>query len=119
MVNSIVNLIGLILVGLTIWWFLLKRPKETKATEDTLSIVVQDGIYTPSLIRAKSGQTLTLSFLRKDTTPCSEFVVFDQLNISGKLPINKPYIIKVVLKEPGEYDFTCQMGMYRGKLIVE
>jgi len=23
------------------------------------------------------------------------------------------------LKKPGEYEFTCQMGMFRGKLIVE
>lgn len=22
-------------------------------------------------------------------------------------------------KEPGEYEFACQMGMFRGKIIVE
>ncbi len=31
----------------------------------------------------------------------------------------QPVIIELTPDKPGEYDFACQMGMLRGKLIVE
>lgn len=119
MIDAAINLGGVILICLIIWWFLLAKPKAKKTTGEAVDILVQDGIYEPALITAKRGQTLTLCFLRKDETPCSEIVIFDKLNINAKLPINQPYIITLQLTERGEYDFTCQMGMYRGKLVVE
>lgn len=119
MTTLIVNLIGFILIALIIWWFIIFTPKATRIKGDIIDITVHDGIYDPSIIKAKKGQTLQLRFLRQDVTPCAEVVIFDQLNISAKLPINKPHKVTLTVKEVGEYDFTCQMGMYRGKLIVE
>ena len=118
----IINIAGISLVGLIVWWFLIVKPRAKSVlsdTENSLDIIVENGVYEPALIRAKVGQTLQLRFLRKDKTPCSEVVIFDKLNISAQLPINKYYGVKLNLTEPGEFDFTCQMGMYRGKLIVE
>lgn len=119
MTTLIVNLIGLILIGLIIWWFVISKPKAIRIKGDTIDISVHDGIYDPSIVKAKKGQTLHLRFFRQDETPCSEIVIFDQLNLSAELPIGKPHEITLTVKEAGEYDFTCQMGMYRGKLIVE
>ena len=119
MTTIIVNLVGFILIALIIWWFIIFKPKATRIKGDTIDIKVHDGIYDPSVIKAKKGQTLHLRFFRQDETPCSEVVIFDQLNISAKLPIRKTHEITLTVKEIGEYDFTCQMGMYRGKLIVE
>jgi plastocyanin domain-containing protein len=117
-----INILGLILVGLIIWWFLIAKPRTQNVlnnTENSLDIIVENGVYEPALIRAKVGQTLELRFLRKDKSACSEVVIFDKLNVSAQLPINKYYVVNLTLTEPGEFEFTCQMGMYRGKLIVE
>ena len=114
-----VNLIGLALIGIIIWWFLITKPKAKQVMGNSIDIIVQDGVYEPSIIKAKKGQKLELCFLRKDETPCSEVVVFDALNVSAELPINQPHSITLQLDQTGEFDFTCQMGMYRGKLIVE
>jgi plastocyanin domain-containing protein len=120
--DIIINILGLSLVGFIIWWFLLAKPRVENSlnnTENSLDVLVENGVYEPALIRAKVGQTLQLRFLRKDKSPCAEVVIFDKLNISAQLPINKYYVVKLNLAEPGEFEFTCQMGMYRGKLIVE
>ena len=120
MVTFIVNLVGLILIGLIIWWFWLsKRHSSATKVTDKIEIKVHNGIYEPALVETKINTPITLSFFRTDPTPCSEFVIFQSLNISQQLPLNKITNIKLNLKTPGEYEFTCQMGMYRGKLIVK
>ncbi len=119
MTTFMVNLSGLILIGLIIWWFIIAKPKAIKLKGNTIDITVHDGIYDPPIIKAKKGQSLHLRFLRQDETPCSAVVIFDQLKISTELPIGKAREITLKIDEAGEYDFTCQMGMYRGKLIVE
>lgn len=119
MITLITNLFGFLLIALIIWWFLIKKPKAITVKDDVIDILVRDGVYDPSIIKAQKGQTLNLRFLREDETPCSEYVIFDTLNISAKLPIHKPKTITLKLKQSGQFDFTCQMGMYRGQLIVE
>jgi len=60
-----------------------------------------------------------LRFFRKDESPCAEKVIFDSMDVSADLPVGKPYELTITPEQPGEYEFTCQMAMYRGKLIVE
>ncbi len=119
MITIIVNLSGLVLIGLIIWWFLIKKPQATTISGDTIEIKVHDGIYSPAVINVKAGQTLHLKFLRQDKSPCSSVVVFKDLDICAELPVDKIHQIDVKIDKPGEYEFTCQMGMYRGRLIVE
>ena len=119
MTAILVNIIGIILMALVIWWFMIAKPKATQIKGDTIDIRVNNGVYVPAVIQAKKGETLHLRFIRQDKSPCAEVVLFDDLNISAKLPLNKPHIITLTIAEPREYEFTCQMGMYRGKLIVK
>jgi plastocyanin domain-containing protein len=114
-----VNLAGLILVTLVVWWFWLSKPKSRRA-EGTLpiDIVVENGVYTPARIEATAGAPLTLRFLRKDPSPCAEKVLFDALGVSIDLPIDRPVDLTIQTPAPGEYEFTCQMRMYRGALVV-
>lgn len=114
----IVNFLGLLLIAIIVYWFILSKPKAQQATQQPLDIYVQEGVYRPSMIQAKPGESLQLRFIRKDDTPCSEYVIFEQLNISAKLPLNKPHDLVVTFKKPGDYVFTCQMGMYRGTVLV-
>jgi plastocyanin domain-containing protein len=46
-------------------------------------------------------------------------VLLPDFNKSAQLPTGEKVSIEFVPNEPGEFEFTCQMGMLRGKLIVE
>ncbi len=113
-----VNLGGLLLIGLIVWWFWLYSAKESAADEGEILIVVENGVYQPARLRVKAGEQLVLQFVRKDASPCAEMVLFPDLEISETLPLNKPKTIRLPALEPGEYKFHCQMQMYRGELVA-
>ena len=115
-----VNLGGAAVIGLIVWWFWLSRPRARQASADTpIDIVVADGVYTPARIEVPAGRPVTLRFLRKDPSPCAEKVVFDGFNTVRDLPLGQPVDLTIVPERPGEYEFTCQMKMYRGTLVVK
>lgn len=123
--SIIINVIGIGLICLVIWWFWLYKPKFASSAAgsiqpgNVIEILVKDGVYTPPYIQMKSNDPITLRFTRKDPSPCAEIVNFNSLNIARKLPLNEPIDINLKIENTGEYEFTCQMGMYRGKLIVK
>ncbi len=115
----LVNVGGLISIGLIVWWFWLSKPRTRKVQADRpIEIIVENGVYTPPRIEVAAGKPVTLRFIRKDPSPCAEKVLFDDFGISGDLPVGKPYDISFTPQEPGEHEFTCQMRMYRGSLVV-
>lgn len=120
----LINVIGLGLILFVIWWFWLYKPNLSASTtgiiksENIIEILVKDGVYTPPYIQIKSNYPTILRFIRKDPSPCAEIVNFNSLNITRTLALNEPTDIKFKIENAGEYEFTCQMGMYRGKLIV-
>ncbi len=113
-----INVLGLLLIALIVWWFWLYKPKEVTADDGTMTVIVDNGIYEPSRIRLPAGHAATLRFLRKDASPCAGTVVFADFDISEELPLNKTKDIRLPPLESGEYSFSCQMQMYRGELIV-
>ena len=76
------------------------------------------GRYEPDRIVARAGDRLRLVFRREESAACSERVVFPDFGKSATLPTNEDVAIDLHPQEPGEYDFTCAMGMLRGRLIV-
>ncbi|MDX1692864.1 MAG: cupredoxin domain-containing protein [Ketobacteraceae bacterium] len=115
----IVNIAGLALIGLIVWWFWLYKPSDTDLSGDVLRIEVDKGTYDPSHIRLKAGEPSRLVFFRKDPNPCSETVIFPDLQISKELPAGKETAIELPPLDPGKYAFHCQMQMYKGQLKVE
>lgn len=115
----IVNILGVSLIVLIIWWFWLYKPKKVSVSNETIIVLVENGTYQPSRIRLKAGQEATISFLRKDTSPCAASVLIPDVEISKDLPLNKIVRIQLPAMEEGEYDFHCQMQMYRGTLLVD
>jgi plastocyanin domain-containing protein len=83
-----------------------------------VEVLVDNGVYTPARIEAAAGKPVTLRFLRKDPSPCAEKVLFDDRGASAELPLNKPVTATLTPAKPGEYEFTCQMRMYRGTPVV-
>ena len=112
-----VNFIGILLIAIIVWWFWLSKPRSISTkVEKMVEIKVKDGVYQPAAIEVPVDRPITLRFIREDASPCAEMVVFSSLNVSRMLPLDKPIDIPITIKNPGEYEFTCQMGMYRGIL---
>ncbi len=117
---GLINIIGIVLIIGVIWWFWLYHPhSDVKVTKDAfIEILVEDGVYNPAVIGATVGRPLTLKFLRKDSSPCSKTVFFEDFGISEELPLNKSKDIVITPSKAGNFEFTCQMKMYRGRLEV-
>lgn len=115
----LVNILGLSLIALIVWWFWLYKPSEASNAEDDIVITVENGTYRPSRLKVSAGQPVTLTFLRKDASACAAMVVFPDADVSEELPLNKAKTIVLPAMSRGEYTFTCQMQMYRGTLVVD
>lgn len=114
---------GLGLSVLIAWYFWFSEKQGTRATVagggvQELDVTVKGG-YTPDVIVVKAGQPVRLNFTRQETATCSEMVVFGDFDKSAKLPTGETIPVEFTPATSGEYDFTCQMGMFRGKLVVE
>ena len=114
----VVNIAGLLLIALIVWWFWLYQPEELSVSEGAIVITVENGSYQPSRIKVPENQVVTLTFLRKDPSPCSATLVFPEFDISEELPLDASKTITLPAMQKGEYPFSCQMQMYRGTLLV-
>ena len=120
MITVLVNVAGVLLIGLIVYWFWLATPRKVTADQTSpIEILVKDGVYSPAHIKVKRGEKVYLRFIREDPSPCAAKVIFNTLGKTLELPINESAEIELQLEEAGEIDFTCDMQMYRGKLIVE
>lgn len=119
MSEILVTLGGILAIAAIVWWFWLSTPRAVSAmTHEIAEIRVEGGVYQPAVLKVPAGKPITLRFLRLDANPCVEKVVFDSLDISQDLPLDKPQEIILPPLAAGTVEFTCQMGMVRGKLIV-
>jgi plastocyanin domain-containing protein len=82
-------------------------------------MVLVKGGYTPDVIVVQRGKPVRLNFVRQESASCSEMVLLPAFNKNARLPEGETVPVEFLPKEPGEYEFACQMGMFRGKLIVE
>ncbi len=119
----IVTLAGLGLVALIAWFFWFKRAAGVKATVvsdgyQEVMILVKGG-YTPDTIRVAAGRPVRLLFRREETAACSEQVVLPDFGKSAPLPTGTVVPLEFMPTEPGAHEFTCQMGMLRGRILVE
>lgn len=114
----IINIVGVVIIGLIVWWFWVYTPKAESLSNNNVVIVVESGVYKPSHILLESNKATEFTFLRKDESPCSETLLFPGLDINETLPLNKPKSVKIPKLDPGIYEFHCQMQMYKGVLKV-
>ncbi len=119
----IVTLLGLLLIAFIVWFFWLKKPTGTRATATAggyqEALILVKGGYTPNVIVVQHGKPVRLNFRREETATCSEMVLFPDFGKSIQLPTGQTVAVEFLPAKPGEYEFACQMGMLRGKLIVE
>lgn len=77
------------------------------------------GGYSPDTVYGRVGEPLRIVFRREETAACSERVVFPEFGKSAMLPPYQDVAVELRPESAGEYEFTCQMGMLHGRLIVE
>jgi plastocyanin domain-containing protein len=119
----VVDLLGLGLIAFIVWFFWLVKAKGVRAALTTHGyqeqMVLVKGGYTPDVIVVARGKPVRLSFVRQESAACSEMVLLPAFGKSAQLPEGETVPVEFLPQEPGEYEFACQMGMFRGKLIVE
>lgn len=117
-----VTLGGIALSVLIAWFFWLAPKGQTRAVASggvqEVAVTVKGG-YTPDVIVVKAGQPVRLHFTRQESASCSERVLFPDFNQNALLPEGQEVTLEFTPDKPGEFGFQCQMGMFRGKLIVE
>lgn len=121
-VNILFNLAGLALIAAIVWWFWLAPKWHQQAAvsgEKIQEIMVKDGIYDPDRIRLPAGHRHILRFHREDASPCAEWVLFPDLEVSAQLGVNQVTEVEIPAAKAGEYPFHCQMQMYRGTLVID
>ena len=120
-VSIIVNVLGLAAIVLIVWYFWLYRREGVQVAEvagvQQVPITVKGG-YDPDVIVVRQGRPVRLLFTRQESSLCSEMVIFDKIGQSAKLPEGETIAVEFTPKERGEIPFQCQMGMLRGKIIV-
>jgi plastocyanin domain-containing protein len=118
-----VTLFGLVLAAGIVWFFWLKKTRGTRAATTSggyqEAMILVKGGYTPDVIVVQHGKPVRLNFRREETASCSEMVLFPDFNKSTELPTGEVVAVEFLPEQPGEYEFACQMGMFRGKLVVE
>lgn len=113
-------------IGLTVliaWYFWFAPKAQTRAAVSAsgaqeVAITVKGG-YTPDVIVVQKGRPVRLTFTRQESSACSEKVLFPDFNQNALLPEGEQVTLEFTPAKEGEYGFQCQMGMLRGKLIVE
>jgi plastocyanin domain-containing protein len=119
----LVTLGGLGAIAFIVWFFWLWRKKGVRAATTSSgyqeALILVKGGYTPDVIVVERGRPVRLNFRREETAACSEMAIFSDFNKSAKLPTGETVPVELMPEKPGEYEFACQMGMFRGRLIVE
>ncbi len=116
--DKILVAIGGIISSFFVYWYFFMKKEQTVEASESIDILVEGG-YKPSTISIPYGKTTRINFLRKDGNSCLEDVVLADFKIRKSLPMNEKVTIEVTPDKKGDFDFTCGMGMFHGKLIVK
>ncbi|MBI2330795.1 MAG: cupredoxin domain-containing protein [Chloroflexi bacterium] len=122
-IQIFVILSGIVLTVLIAWYFWFAPKAQTRVAVSAsgaqeVAITVKGG-YTPDVIVVQKGRPVRLTFTRQESSACSEKVLFPDFNQNALLPEGEQVTLEFTPAKEGEYGFQCQMGMLRGKLIVE
>ncbi len=111
-IQIFVILSGIVLTVLIAWYFWFAPKAQTRVAVSAsgaqeVAVIVKGG-YTPDVIVVQKGRPVR-----------SEKVLFPDFNQNALLPEGEQVTLEFTPDKPGEFGFQCQMGMLRGKLIVE
>jgi len=105
------------------WYFFLAGRGAARAVAGTsgvqeLRVIVRGG-YEPAHLVVRRGTPVRLVFNRQETDSCSEEVVLPDFGVRRFLPAFQETAVEFTPESTGTHEFTCGMGMLRGKVTVE
>jgi sulfite exporter TauE/SafE len=84
------------------------------------TITIRQTTYEVDNPSIKAGEEITLTVTNKDGNGCIQYFTIPKPGIQKAIPVGKTEtIVFRAPSEKGELLFTCSMGMYRGKFIVQ
>lgn len=123
MLQIIMTIIVLGLIGLISWWFFAKRTtsKETAQIKGQTQVakIKVDGGFQPEVVTLQKDLPAQLEFVRKDPSSCLEEVIFSDWGIKQYLPQDQTVTIPVDTAQAGEFEYSCGMQMFHGKIVVK
>lgn len=116
-------LIAVFIIGFIIWWFFIREVNDTELAKadqnkQKAQIVIQGG-YSPSTLVLQKGIPAEVEFLQKDSTACLAEVRSAELALDKKIAPGEKVTIKVPTDQAGEYNYSCGMNMFHGKVVVK
>jgi plastocyanin domain-containing protein len=104
--------------GFCVFW--RRRPVRARVGPESVQevTIVVNGRYQPDRVVVRQGIPVRLRFVRNEDNPCSEWVIFSVFNVRRRLAAYKTTVVSFLPARTGDFLFTCQFGVYRGKLIV-
>lgn len=96
-----------------------KKVDVTKEKNPIIKMEVTTTGYSPNVIYVKKGVPFKLEIHNTLENSCLSTILIPGFNINTNLKVGTTTVIKITPTKTGEYDFTCGMHMYGGKIIVE
>ncbi len=114
---------GLGVIAWINWYFFMAGRGSGFAAAATAGVqevvIAVRGGYDPAHIRLRVGAPARLIFDRQEENSCSEEVVIPDFGVRRFLPAHERTTVEFTPSTPGSYEFTCGMGMLRGRLTIE
>ena len=118
----VIDAVGLAAIAFTAWFFWFGKRKGVAAGVTSSgyqeAMILVKGGYSPDVIVVQAGKPVRLSFVRQESAACSEMVLIPDFGKSAHLPEGETVSLEFLPREPGEHEFQCQMGMFRGTILV-
>lgn len=114
---------GLAVIGWINWYFFAAQGGVARAAvgasgRQDVTIAVEGG-YDPATVHVRRGTPVRLTFDRREASGCSEEVVIPDFGIRRFLPAHEKTAVEFTPTTAGTVEFTCGMGMLRGRIVVE
>lgn len=86
--------------------------------KQTVDVTVAGG-YKPDVIQLKQGIPAEINFKWINDQGCLDVVHSDALHFSEKLPVDVVKTVQIPTDQAGEFEFSCGMDMFHGKVEVK
>jgi plastocyanin domain-containing protein len=95
--------------------------KKSEASTPLADVTASEHGFTPPSLKIPAGgpgSHGTVSFVRTTDKTCATEVVFPDLKLEKKLPLNEVVSVELPTDAPKTLTFQCGMAMYKGAVVV-
>lgn len=77
------------------------------------------GGYNPEVVTLKQGVPATITFTRTSDQGCLDVVHSKDFDFETELPLDEAKTVTVNTDQAGEFNFSCGMDMFFGKVVIK